>query len=93
MKIHFTSSKNKIAINTKKTLVEKYDQTPINKAEVIVAIGGDGEMLKALRESMSINLPVLAWSGKNHAVPYACIVMQGLNISVSLKPNRLNMLG
>ena len=58
MKIHFTSSKNKIAINTKKTLVEKYDQTPINKAEVIVAIGGDGEMLKALRDSMSINLPV-----------------------------------
>ena len=58
MKIHFTSSKNKIALNTKEKLVSKYNQTPINKAEVIVAIGGDGEMLKALRESISINLPV-----------------------------------
>ena len=58
MKIHFTSSKNKIALNTKEILVSKYNQTPINKAEVIVAIGGDGEMLKALRESISINLPV-----------------------------------
>ena len=58
MKIHFTSSKNKIALNTKEILVSKYNQTSIHKAEVIVAIGGDGEMLKALRESISINLPV-----------------------------------
>ena len=49
---------NNVDFNAKEKLVSKYNQTPINKAEVIVAIGGDGEMLKALRESISINLPV-----------------------------------
>ncbi len=58
MKIHFTSSKSKIAIKTKEILISKYSQIPMNKAEVIVAIGGDGQMLKALRQSISINIPV-----------------------------------
>ena len=58
MKIHFTSSKNDIALKTKSELVIKYSQTPLRKADVIVAIGGDGEMLRALRDSISIKIPV-----------------------------------
>ncbi len=58
MKIHFTSAKNKASQETKFKLIEDYNQSPINKSDVIVAIGGDGEMLKALRESISTNLPV-----------------------------------
>ena len=58
MKIHFTSSKNDIALKTKSELINKYSQTPLRKADVIVAIGGDGEMLRALRDSISIKIPV-----------------------------------
>ena len=58
MKIHFTSSKNLMAVQTKNKLISKYNQTPLKKADVIVAIGGDGEMLKSLRDSISINIPV-----------------------------------
>ena len=58
MKIHFKSSKNNMAVQTKNKLISKYNQTPIKKADVIVAIGGDGEMLKSLRDSISINIPV-----------------------------------
>ncbi len=58
MKIHFTSSKNYKAIETKKKLVKKYKQSLVNNADVIVAIGGDGEMLKALRDSIAANIPV-----------------------------------
>ena len=58
MKIHFTSSKSKIALETKNKLIAKYRQISKSKADVIVAVGGDGEMLRALRESISINLPV-----------------------------------
>ena len=58
MKIHFTSSKSRIALETKDKLIARYKQTSKSKADVIVSVGGDGEMLKALRESISINLPV-----------------------------------
>jgi len=40
MKIHFTSSKSKIAIETKNKLIERYRQITKSKADVIVAIGG-----------------------------------------------------
>ncbi len=58
MKIHFTSSKNSSAQESMLKLIDQYQQSPIKIADVIVAIGGDGEMLKALRESISTNLPV-----------------------------------
>ena len=58
MKIHFTSSKNISALDTKKVMISKYNQSTLKKADVIVAIGGDGEMLKSLRDSISINIPV-----------------------------------
>ena len=44
MKIHFTSSKNISALDTKKIMISKYNQAPLKKADVIVAIGGDGAL-------------------------------------------------
>ena len=49
MKIHFTSSNSREALILKKNYLYKYGQIKLSEAETIVAIGGDGEMLKALR--------------------------------------------
>ena len=48
MKIHFTSS-NSRSYPLKSKYSELYNQANLREADVIVAIGGDGEMLKALR--------------------------------------------
>jgi len=58
MKIHFTSSNNKEAILLKKKYSALYDQSTLKEANAIVAIGGDGEMLKALRLAIQHNSSV-----------------------------------
>ena len=55
MKIHFTSSNSKEAISLKSKYSELYNQANLREADVIVAIGGDGEMLKALRLAIKNN--------------------------------------
>ena len=54
MKIHFSVAKNKKAKIAYSKLVKSYGQVEIYDAEVIVAVGGDGSMLNALRESLSL---------------------------------------
>ena len=58
MKIHFTSSNSKEALSLKSKYCELYNQANIREADVIVAIGGDGEMLKALRLAIKNNSSV-----------------------------------
>ena len=58
MKIHFTSSNNKEALLLKSKYSQLYNQTNLKEADVIVAIGGDGEMLKALRLAIKNNASV-----------------------------------
>ena len=58
MKIHFTSSNSKEAISLKYKYSELYNQANLREADVIVAIGGDGEMLKALRLAIKNNSSV-----------------------------------
>ena len=58
MKIHFTSSNNKEALLLKSKYSELYNQANLKEADVIVAIGGDGEMLKALRLAIKNNASV-----------------------------------
>ena len=58
IKIHFTSSNNKEAISLKSKYSELYNQANLKEADVIVAIGGDGEMLKALRLAIKNNSSV-----------------------------------
>ena len=58
MKIHFTSSNSKEAISLKSKYSELYNQANLREADVIVAIGGDGEMLKALRLAIKNNSSV-----------------------------------
>ena len=58
MKIHFKSSKHKQAEILFDQLSNRYDQSAIEDADVIVALGGDGQMLSCLKESIEHEIPV-----------------------------------
>lgn len=57
-KFHFLTNASIEAERTYQTLVSSFGQTGIDEAEVIVAIGGDGTLLNALRKSEGRNIPV-----------------------------------
>lgn len=65
MKFHFIASENPEAKETLKVLIKKYDQTKIELSDVIIAIGGDGMLLKALRNSIEKNKPVFGLNKGN----------------------------
>ena len=58
MKIHFSIAKNKKSQSVSSELLKLYGQAKISEAEVIVAVGGDGAMLSAIRQSIDYNIPV-----------------------------------
>ena len=47
MNIHFSVSENPEAIEKSKDLINHYGNTSIEDCDVIVALGGDGQMLKS----------------------------------------------
>ena len=65
MRINFSIGKNKKAKLASTKLIRHYGQVELSEAEVIVAVGGDGAMLNALRESISSNLPVFGLNRGN----------------------------
>ena len=58
MKIHFKSSKHKQAEILFNQLSDRYTQNTIEDSDVIVALGGDGQMLSCLKESIEYEIPV-----------------------------------
>ncbi len=58
MKIHFHTSTNPRPQAAYRELIQRYDDHPIGQADVIVVLGGDGAMLRALHEFTDINLPI-----------------------------------
>ena len=58
MKIAFYTAETKTAQHAYDALTSQYDEVPLDNAEVIVALGGDGSMLHALHESLERNVPV-----------------------------------
>ena len=58
MKIHFKSSKHKQAEILFNQLSDRYTQNAIEDADVIVALGGDGQMLSCLKDSIEYEIPV-----------------------------------
>lgn len=58
MKIAFLSSQSPAAKAALKKLTALYGQSPLEKATVIVALGGDGFMLQTLHETRGSGLPV-----------------------------------
>ena len=65
MKIHFSIAKNKKAKLVSNNLLKLYGQEEVSEAEVIVAVGGDGAMLAAMRESILYDIPVFGLNRGN----------------------------
>jgi len=57
-KIAFVASKSDQAQDSLKTLAERHGNMPVEEAELIVALGGDGFMLDVLHSTQHINCPV-----------------------------------
>src|SRR5688572_10006317 len=58
MKIHFHASHKPRAQKAFKALVKKYGNVDPDKAEIIVVLGGDGTMLRALHQFISSKAPI-----------------------------------
>jgi NAD+ kinase len=58
MKPHFFSADTPQAQKAKEALVRLYGDTPLEKSDVVVALGGDGSMLRALHDSVKHKKPV-----------------------------------
>ena len=58
IKVNFYSAKTKKAAIALKNLKKKYKNYPLNKADVIVALGGDGTILSALHKSIKYSKPI-----------------------------------
>src|SRR5215475_828592 len=56
--IAFVASKTDEAQAALKQMRERYPEVPLDKAQVIVALGGDGFMLRTLHRHMALNRPV-----------------------------------
>ena len=57
-RIHFTASDADIAREAMARLVERYGNVPADRAEVIVALGGDGFMLDTLHATRALGVPI-----------------------------------
>ena len=58
IKIHIVSSNNAEAKKAKKDLTRLYKNYPVDKANAIVALGGDGLMLQTLHNNINRDLPI-----------------------------------
>ena len=65
MRFHFISSVNPEAKQALKKFKERYKQSEIDVSDAIIAIGGDGMLLKALRNSLEANIPVFGLNKGN----------------------------
>ena len=57
MKFFFTSINTKEALKAKERYQNKYGHNEIKEADVIIAIGGDGFLLKTLHDNKNIRKP------------------------------------
>jgi NAD+ kinase len=57
-RIHFAASQRPAALEAMERMVRRYGQSDIEKANVIVALGGDGFMLETLRGRYADKVPV-----------------------------------
>ena len=57
-KIGFVASQKPEAIEALKKLKKLYRNVPPNKADIIVALGGDGTILKCLHDYLNKKIPI-----------------------------------
>ncbi|TAL87594.1 MAG: NAD kinase [Rhodanobacter sp.] len=58
MRFAFVASNTRVAEQARCKLVERYGDTPAEQAELIVALGGDGFMLRTLHAHRELEVPV-----------------------------------
>ncbi|RAK28595.1 NAD+ kinase [Falsochrobactrum ovis] len=58
MAFHFLSSGTEESLAAEKELIKRYGQATAEEADIIIALGGDGTMLQALRDFMNSGKPV-----------------------------------
>ena len=58
LKIAFVASRASVAQTARAALIKRYGDVPLAKAEIIVALGGDGFMLQTLHETQELDVPV-----------------------------------
>ena len=58
MKIHFYTADTPQAQEGENSLIKRYGNTSLDKADIVVALGGDGLMLRALHDSIEHKKPV-----------------------------------
>jgi NAD+ kinase len=58
LKLAFTAADGKLAEEARAALAARYGDTPLDQADVIVALGGDGFMLHTLHSTQSLDVPV-----------------------------------
>src|SRR5690606_41267516 len=56
--LHFLSSGTEESLVAQKELVARYGHVTAEDADIIVALGGDGTMLQALRDFMNSGTPI-----------------------------------
>ncbi len=57
-KIAFYTAETDTAQDAESTLIDRYDSVPIDEADIVVALGGDGSMLHALHTCFDRDVPV-----------------------------------
>ena len=57
-RIHFTASHAELAREALTTLTARYGDTPLDRADIVVALGGDGFMLQTLHVTQGLGVPV-----------------------------------
>ncbi|WP_336294381.1 NAD kinase [Bartonella sp. CB169] len=57
-RFHFISAQTEEAMKATKKLISIYGHFPLEKTDVVIAIGGDGTMLQTVRDVMNIGKPI-----------------------------------
>ncbi|HHC29663.1 MAG TPA: NAD kinase [Rhodobacterales bacterium] len=57
-KLHFAAAESTLAQTSRADLVARYGDVPLDEADIIVALGGDGFMLQTLHASQHLPAPV-----------------------------------
>ncbi len=71
MKIAFLASTKTLAQKAKAELVARYGDVPIDAADVVVSLGGDGQVLHTLRQIKGMGIPVYPWR-QTDSVGFLC---------------------
>lgn len=71
MKIAFTAAHNALAQQAFVELTKTYGQSDLKTADVVVAVGGDGQVLKTLYDALSHNKPVYAMR-RTESIGFLC---------------------